>query len=440
MIPYPCGKTGKGMSDIRINRADRRQPAFELVDLDALVPHDHRVRNVWAFVMSLDLSEFYARIKARGSAPGRPATDAAIVLALWLYATMDAIGSARLLARRCEYDVIYRWICGGVEVNHNILSEFRVDNGTFLDRLMTSTLTALIEEGLVCLEEVLTDGTKVRASASRTSMRRKPRMQEIETEVAARLATLKREIEEDPSVAEDRQKRRQYAIAKDRAERVGAALKKYDEREKALSERAQKHPKTPAEAPRVSLSDPDARSMRMADGAKRPCYNVQVATANGFVVAIEPTERCNDTGLAPDTVKEVEQRCAASPDRLLADNGSMTQKDIVDFAKTYPAMQVYSPPKTRAPNATAKSRARYDRNLAKQPDCLKQWRARMESADGREIYSRRGMTEHAHARMKNCGFERMPVRGLKKVRSVCRLHAIAHNLSLAFNRRANKAA
>jgi hypothetical protein len=158
------------------------------------------------------------------------------------------------------------------------------------------------------------------------------------------------------------------------------------------------------------------------------------------VVAIDPTERCNDTGLAPDIVKEVEQRCEASPDRLLADSGSMTQKNIVDFAKTHPAMTVYSPPKTRAPNATAKSRARYDRNLAKQPDGLKQWRARMESEEGQEVYSRRGMTEHAHARMKNCGFEHMPVRGLKKVRSVCLLHAITHNMSLAFNRRAKKAA
>jgi hypothetical protein len=102
-------------------------------------------------------------------------------------------------------------------------------------------------------------------------------------------------------------------------------------------------------------------------------------------------------------------------------------------------MAVYSPPKTRAPTATAKSRARYDRNLAKQPDCLKPWRARMESEEGQEVYGRRGMTEHSHARMKNRGFERMPVRGVKKVRSVCQLHAITHNMSLAFHRRAKKA-
>jgi len=156
-----------------------------MVDLDGLVPHDYRVRDVWAFVISLDLTEFYDRIKARGSAPGRPPTDAAILLALWLYATLEGIGSARLLARRCEYDVIYRWICGGAGVNHNILAAFRVDNGSFLDRLMTSTLTALIEEGLIRLDEVMIDGTKVRASASRTSMRRKPRMEEIKTKPPA---------------------------------------------------------------------------------------------------------------------------------------------------------------------------------------------------------------------------------------------------------------
>lgn len=387
-----------------------------------------RIRNIGAY------------LSLRGSAAGRPATDAAIVLALWLHATMDGIGSARLLARRCAYDVIYRRICGGVEVNHNILSEFRVDNGTFLNRLMTSTLTALIEEALVTLDEVITDGTKVRASASRTSMRRKPRMQEIETEVAARLATLKREIEEDPSVAEDRQKRRQCAIAKDRAERVSAALKKYDEREKALSERAQKHPKTPAEAPRVSLSDPDARSMRMADGARRPCYNVQVATANGFVVAIDPTERCNDIGLAPDTVAQVEQRRGASPDRMLADNGSMTQKNIVDFANTHPAMTVYSPPQD----------PRTDRH-GEEPGALRPQSgqaARLPQAvagsDGERGWARGlqpARRDRACARPdEELRFGRMPVRGLKKVRSVCRLHAIAHNVSLAFNRRAKQTA
>jgi len=170
---------------MRVNRADRRQPAFELVDLETLVPDDHRVRSVWSFVEALDLGMFYDQIKARGETPGRPATDPRILLALWLYATLDGIGSARAVARLCAHHVIYRWICGGVGVNRFILSAFRIDSGTFLDQLMTRTLAALIEEGLLSLDEVITDGTKVRASASRTSMRRKPRIEQIEAELAS---------------------------------------------------------------------------------------------------------------------------------------------------------------------------------------------------------------------------------------------------------------
>src|ERR1035441_6760854 len=101
------------MDDVRVNRADRRQPSFELVDVDRLVPEDHRARAVWGFVETLDLGMFYARIKARGETAGRPAADPRVLLALWLYATIDGIGSARALDRRCGDHLISSLIFGG---------------------------------------------------------------------------------------------------------------------------------------------------------------------------------------------------------------------------------------------------------------------------------------------------------------------------------------
>jgi transposase len=427
------------MDGMRVNRADRRQPAFELVDLEALVPDDHRVRSIWSFVEALDLSEFYDRIKACGETPGRPASDPRILLALWLHATAEGIGSARGLERLCEYHVIYRWICGGVGVNHALLSAFRINGGAFLDHLMTRTLAALIEEGLIDLDEVITDGTKVRASASLSSMRRKPRIEQIEAELATHIATLKQEIDADPATAERRRKSRQLAAATERARRVSAALGKFADHAKEAARRAETHPgaaaKSAPDEPRVSLSDPDARSMRMADGAVRPCYNVQVATASGFIVAIQPTDRRNDRGLAPEMIKQVERRCGAAPRRLLADLGAMTETDIVGFADSHPGMAVFAPPKACAPNAKPASRIRYERKLASQPDCLKDWRTRMQSPEGKLVYKRRGYTEHAHGGMKNCGFEHMPVRGMEKVHTVCLLHAIVYNLNRANHRR-----
>jgi transposase len=427
------------MDGLRINRAERRQPAFELVDLEALVPDDHRVRSIWSFVEALDLSMFYDRIKARGEAPGRPASDPRVLLALWLYATAEGIGSARALERLCDYHVIYRWVCGGVGVNHALLSAFRINSGAFLDQLMTRTLAALIEEGLINLDEVITDGTKVRASASLTSMRHKPRIEQIEADLTARIATLKQELDADPATAERRRKSRQLAAAKERARRVSAALGKFAGHEKEAARRAETHPgaaaKSVPDEPRVSLSDPDARSMRMADGAVRPCYNVQVATASGFIIALEPTDRRNDRGLAPEVIKQVERRCGAAPRRLLADLGAMTETDIKGFADSHPGMQIYAPPKACAPNAKPESRVRYERKLASQPDCLKAWRTRMQGPEGKAVYKRRSNTEHAHAGMKNCGFGRMPVRGMANVRTVCLLHAIVYNMNRAIHRR-----
>ena len=429
--------------DIRIRQAERGQTGFELVDLESLVVEDHPVRAVWSFVEGLDLQVFYDRIKARGEMPGRPATDPRIVVALWLYATADGIGSARALARLCEYHTIYRWICGGVGVNHTMLSEFRLDSGEFLDRLLTSSLAALMKEGLIRLEEVITDGTKVRAAASRSSMRRRQTLVELEEKARTRVAELKRELEADSAAGERRLSKRRLSAAEDRARRVAAALAKHpatppkqedpsdgDEPPSAIGTSGKK----PKEE-RVSTTDPDAPLMKMADGAVRPAYNVQVSSACGFVVAIEPVQRRNDRGLAPSMVAQVERRCGMLPERLLADTGAMTAADIVTMAQTHPSMQVFSPPPARKETSKPQSKVRYERNRAAEPQCLKEWRDRMDSEEGQTVYKRRSNTEHVHARLKNRGFGRMVLRGIAKVRIACLLHAITHNLMWAISRR-----
>ena len=434
--------------DVRIRQAERNQAGFELVDLESLVVENHPVRAIWEFVESLDISWFYDRIKARGETPGRPATDPRILLALWLYATVDGIGSARALDRLCVHHTIYRWICGGVGVNHTMLSAFRIDSGDFLDRLLTQSLTALMAEGLVTLDEVITDGTKVRAAASRSSMRRRERLKELEDQAGERVASLRRELETDPAASEQRRLRRRLLGAQDRMRRVGAALAKHPV---AASE--QKDPPARVDEPppedkgrakeapaRVSTTDPDAMLMKMADGAMRPAYNVQVASACGFVVAIEPVDRRNDLGLAPAMVAQLEQRCGKPPGRLLADVGVITAADIVGFARTHPTMQVFSPQPARKESSKPESRARYERNRAAEPQCLKDWRARMDSEEGKAIYQRRSNTEHVHARMKNRGFGYMLLRGLHKVRTVCLLNAVAHNITWAISRRATQPA
>src|ERR1700681_1749473 len=139
-----------------------------------------------SFVESLDLSKLYDAIKSREGKPGRPPPDPAVLLALWLYATIEGIGSARHLERLAQRDVAYRWIAGGLPLNYHGLSDFRVGHVEVLDRLLSESVTALICEGLVSLADIVVDGTKVRASASKNSFKSAAKLMAVEAAVERR--------------------------------------------------------------------------------------------------------------------------------------------------------------------------------------------------------------------------------------------------------------
>jgi transposase len=424
--------------EARVNRADRSQLRWDMVDLDSQLGEDHRARSVWEFVSSLDLSGFYDRIKSRGERAGRPATDPHILLAVWLYATLEGVGSARALNQLCEHHAAYRWLCGGVGVNHNILAEFRVESGALLDQLLTQSLTALIAAGLVTLDEAAIDGTKVAASAGKDSLSGAGRLARIEAAVGERIQGLKAELQADPEASQRRAKKRALDAANERARRVAAAKAKLAELEKERTERARTHAAEEAKKSetKVSATDIEARMMRFPDGAVRLAYNIQVATSCGFVIAVEPTDRRNDKGLAPMTVEQIEARCAAVPKRLLADTGAMTVDDIASLAEAHPGMTIFSPPPEEGDEVTAETRRKRAWKRRREAPAVRNWRERMAGEDAKLIYARRKNTEHAHAHMKNRGFGRMPVRGIVKVRAVCFLHALAHNLSCVLGWRA----
>jgi transposase len=426
----------------RVLRPERSQLRWEMVDLDSQLPPEHRARMVWTFVAGLDLSELYAQIKARDEQAGRPASDPAVLLALWLYATLDGVGSARALARLCQYHAAYRWLCGGVPINHDMLSTFRRESGAVLDGLLTRSLTSLIAEGLVKLEEVAIDGTKVRARAGRGSLAQKKKLAHIEAEVAKRVAALKSELEQDAGAAERKRRERALRAAKEQAERVARAQQRLAALEQEKAERAKRHAKAEAakNPPSVSVSDPEVRSMRMPDGSAQPAWNVQVATANGFIVAIEPTDRRKDSGLATAILDQIERRGGALPARLLADGTAITQDEIAQLSQRSAELRVYSPPPQEREDVTAETKRKRRWKRRRESDAVKEWRERMVSEAGKEVYRRRKLTEHAHAKMKNRGFARMLVHGIAKVRAVCLLHALAHNLLQAFWLRAAAAA
>lgn len=417
--------------------ADRSQLSWDLVDLEGLLALDHRARLVWGFVERLELGPFYAAIGSREGEAGRPAADPKVLLALWLYATLEGVGSARELARLVGRDIAYRWLAGGVPVNYHGLSDFRVGQAGELDRLLTESVTALVWEGLVVLDEIAVDGTKIRSPASARSFTRGGRLERLERQAAERVDRLRREVAADPAASTRRRQAAQERVAREAAAKVWkarAALERL-RREKAAREKTHPGEERQKGAPSVSLSDPEARRMRFPDGAVRAGYNLQTAAVpdSGLIVALKTTDRRNDQGLARPLVDEVVRRYGRAPKRALFDKGYAAQSDVEALAG-HPAgaVRVYMPPPSEKPQADLQpaSRASRRHKRAAEPQAVKDWRARMHTDEGQTIFRRRKLIERIHAHYKNRGLGRVTVRGLIKTQAVALWHALANNLMI----------
>lgn len=425
-------------SEARFLRADRLQTRWDFVDLEALLPSDHRARIVMGFVEGLELSALYDAIKAREGEPGRPPPDPAVLMALWLYATIEGVGSARQLERLTQSDLAYRWIAGGVPLNYHGPADFRVAHVWLLDRLLTESVTALIKARVISLEEIVVDGTKVRANASRGSFKTAGKLARIEAAVECRLAELKAEIETDPKASSQRRLAAKERAARDVKERAGRARAALDKVRAEKEKRAKTHPQDEARKksePSASLSDAEARNMRFPDGAVRPAFNAQLAVTpkEGIIVSVEMTDRRNDAGLAVPMVDDIVRRYGKAPKNLLVDTHYATSDDIAALAsREMDPVTVFAPPPTERDDVKPGTLANRVRNRAKEPESVKAWRSRMDTSAGQEVYRDRKLIERINAHLKNHGFGFLPVRGLIKAKAVALWHALANNLMAAY--------
>jgi transposase len=417
-----AGPAGPGGGDPRIRYAVRNQVEVLMTDLDSLVPAEHQARIVWAFVEGQDLSPLYGLVAARGSAPGRPAIDPRILMALWPDATLDGVGSARELDRRCAEDIGYRRICGGVPVNHHTLSDFRVDHAEVLDGLLTRNVASLMAEGLVDLNRVAQDGMRVRAGAGAASYRRKPTLEECLAEAKRQVERLRAEEEEAPGKATKREKAARERAARERQERVERALARSEEL------RAQK-PEKDREKVRVSTTDPEVPVMKMGDGGFRPAANVQFAadTASQVIAGVEVTNRGTDQGEMAPMVEQVQERYGVRPGEVLVDGGYATKEDIDEVSAPEKGCTVYAP----VPRPKDKARDRHV-PLPGDSGAVAAWRERMGTGAAKEICKDRAATaECVNAIARNRGLRQFTVRGLRKIRAVVLWYALAHNLMRA---------
>ena len=269
------------------------------------------------------------------------------------------MGSARALARLCDEHDAYRWICGGVGVNHHTLADFRVDHGERLEQLLVQSVAALVAEGGVTLQRVAHDGVRVRASAGAGSYRCKGGLRKALAEAGAQVKRLRAELDDDPAATTRRQQAARERAAREREERVRAALEVLPELE-AAKRRNGADPDTA----RASTTDPEARVMRMGDGGWRPAYNGQLTTdtASGLVCGVSVTNRGSDMGELVPLVDRLEDAFGTRPSEVLVDGGFAALADIEEVELSGTA--VYAPPKAGRPRADASPRDGAGRDAA----------------------------------------------------------------------------
>lgn len=408
----------------RFQRVERRQIEWRALSLDQLLPGDHPARLVWAYVESLDVSPLYERIRAVEGHVGRSPIDPKILLALWLFATIDGVSTARKLDRLCEEHAAYQWLCGGVTVNYHTLADFRVKHVEFLEKLLTQSVAALLHQGLVSLRRVAQDGMRVRASAGASSFRRRPTLEQALAEAEAQIEALKREAEDEDGSAESRREQAaEERAAREREARIRQAL---DELPK-IEQKMERRKKGSSETARASTTDPEARRMKMGDGGFRPAYNVQFATAADSLVilAVDVTNAGSDSGLMSPMRDQIEAHYDERPQEYLTDGGFATIADIETLESSGTA--VYAPIK----EADKKRRKGEDPFAPQKGDspAVAAWRRRMGTESAQKIYQQRAQTaEFPNAGCRNRGLIQFVVRGLRKTKAVAVWHALVHNL------------
>ena len=405
----------------RLRRPERAQAVLESVCLDERLPADHAARTIWRVVEQLDLSAFYEAIAARGSDPGRAATDPKLLVGLWLYAAVDGVGNGRKLDRLCRTHDAYKWLCGGVSLNYHTLNDFRVAYEKLLDELFTQVLTALTERGVVQVERISQDGKRVRASAGSSSFHRAQTLRRRLKEVREYVEELKRQPDEAPG-ASARKRAAQARAAREQQQRLEQALELLPELQ-AVRDNPKNNKKDRAKPVWVSRTDPESRKMKMPCGGIRPAYNLQLATdpASGALVGVDVVNSPADSQQSGPLRAQVERRTGRKVKEHLMDAGYVAL-DQIDAAEQA-GVAVYAP-LPRGKDGEPVTASRWD------TAGTTTWRERMQTDEAKEIYKQRApASERPNAEFQErLGLRSFAVRGLPRVRCVALWTALAYNV------------
>jgi transposase len=309
----------------RLASVDRSQLLLHSIDVERLIDEDHCARAIWELIGRLDLSRYNAEIAAVEGHAGRDHTAPQLLISLWLYAYSQGVSSAREVARRCAFEPGFQWLCGLKAISHRTLSGFRSDHKEALDNVFVQVVGMLSAEGLITMQRVTLDGTKIKANASGNTFRRKDKIE-------AHLALAREQVQKmDEQAAEEEKTAKRRAAAR-RAARQRVSRLETAFREVERLQQTKRHDSDQYVA-RASGTDPDAHVMRNGEGGTVPSYNVQLVTdtTHGLVVNVEATTDAIDYRQLQPALQRCKATLGQLPKQIVAD-GDYTNHASVQCA------------------------------------------------------------------------------------------------------------
>jgi len=329
---------------------DRKQFFLDPLDVDRLIAEDHPARKIWRVVEQLDLSRFASEVRAVEGVAGRPSHSPQVLAAVWIYAFSKGLHSAREIARQIGYEPGLRWLTGLNPINHHTLSDFRAGQGEALRELFEQVLAMLTMKGLLTLERVAVDGTKIRADVGKKSFTKRDKIADHLKLAREHLDELERQ-ESDEQVTQREKAARQRA-AREREQRLEEALAEIERLRAAKKDNKDKEPQ-------ASSSDPDAAFMRLHDGGLAPAYNVQVSVdgAHGLIADVTVVNDPQDGQQIAPAMERLKQRWGNYPPQALADGAYTNLGSVLEMHER--SIDYYSTWTGRNANAAGRGKQRH---------------------------------------------------------------------------------
>ena len=303
-----------------IEGVDRTQTTLLPESLDDYVAEDNPVRVVEAFVEELDLRTLGFK-SIDPAVTGRPAYHPSVLLKLYIYGYLNRIQSTRRLETEAQRNVELMWLTQNLKPDFKTIANFRHQNGSAVRKVCRQFIEMCRQLDLFAHALVAIDGSKFKAVNSRdknfTEAKLKRRLAMIEESIRNYLRAMDSADRSEPELAQLKKGRLQEKIA---------ALKRQMQELKAVEAQLQEHPDE-----QVSLTDPDARSMKTR-GTGVVGYNVQTVVDQNthMIVAHEVVNEGMDRDLLTPMTEKAQEATGIKDLTVVADRGYYKGEQILE--------------------------------------------------------------------------------------------------------------